>query len=111
MREKSEMQATLSAKVCRIEPLSLTVESEPENVLNTAYPGRSPSWILPAELTTPAKPTTGIQSPSSPPVAYGPSSITQHYRPAHYLSVLPAQWGDRKQGGEGDKIDFMAPWR
>ena len=44
MREKSEMQAALSAKMCRLEPASLTVESEPENVLNTACPGRS-FWL------------------------------------------------------------------
>ena len=42
MREKSELQAALSAKMCRVEGPSLSVETEPENVLNTACPGRSP---------------------------------------------------------------------
>ena len=58
MREKSELQAALSAKMCRVESPSLSVEAEPENVLNTACPGHSPSWILPAELMTPARPIT-----------------------------------------------------
>ena len=81
VREKSELQAVLSAKMCRVESPSLTVEAEPENVLNTPCPGRSPSWILPAELMTPARPTTGgVQSPSGPPVACGPSPVTQQYR-------------------------------
>ena len=43
MREKSEVHAALSAKMCHVEPPSLTVESEPENMLNTACPDRSPS--------------------------------------------------------------------
>ena len=46
MRDKSELQAALSAKMCRVESPSLSVEAEPENVLHTACPSRSPSWIL-----------------------------------------------------------------
>ena len=55
--EKSELQATLSAKMCNI-GLGLP-EAEPENLFNTAGPRRSPSWILPGELWTPRRPTTG----------------------------------------------------
>ena len=58
MQEKSELQAALSAKMCRVESPSLSVEAEPENLLNTECPGRSPSWIVPAELMTPLRPTT-----------------------------------------------------
>ena len=77
---------------------SLTNEAEPENVLNTASPGRSLSWTLPNELTTPARPTTGgVQSPNGPLVAYGPSPVTQQYRPRHDLSVPRVQWGAREQ--------------
>ena len=36
---------------------SRTVESEPENVLNTLSPGRNSRWILPEELETPNRPT------------------------------------------------------
>ena len=50
MREKSEMKSALSAQMCRLESPSRTVESEPENVLNTVSPGRSSSWILPFEM-------------------------------------------------------------
>ena len=111
-REKSEVQATLSAKMCRLEPPSLAIESEPENVLNTACPGRSSSWILPAELMTPARPTAGgVQSPSGRPVAYGPSPLTQQYRQPHDLSVPPAQWGDRAQGEEGEQDLVHGPMR
>ena len=39
-REKSEMKAALSANMRRLEQPSLTVEAEPENVLNTAAPSR-----------------------------------------------------------------------
>ena len=38
MREKSEAQAALSAKMRRLEQPSLTVEAEPENVLNADVP-------------------------------------------------------------------------
>ena len=46
-REKSEMMSALSAQMCRLESPNRSVESEPENVLNTASPGRRSSWILP----------------------------------------------------------------
>ena len=32
MEEKSELQAALSAKMCRVEGLNVSVEAEPENV-------------------------------------------------------------------------------
>ena len=50
MKEKSEMQSHLAANMCKIEQSvpSRSVESEPENVLNTLSPGRSTRWILPA---------------------------------------------------------------
>ena len=55
MKEKSEMKSHLAANMCRIDQTvpSRTVESEPENVLNTLSPGRSTRWILPHELETP----------------------------------------------------------
>ena len=66
MREKSEMKSHLSAQMCRLETPSRSVESEPENVLNTASPGRCSSWILPSEMmSTPDRQTSsGLQSPS-----------------------------------------------
>ena len=101
MCEESELQAALSAKMHRLEQPSLTVEPEPENVLNTASPGRSSSWILPSELMTPARPTTGgIQTPTGPPVQYGPSTITQQYGRPRDLAVPPAQWGEREPDEE-----------
>ena len=110
MREKSELQAAVSAKMCRVESPGLSVEAEPENVLNTACPGRSPSWILSAELMTPARATTGgAQSPSGPLVAYGPSPVTQQYRHKLDLSVPPAQRGDREQCEEGVQDLFQGP--
>ena len=66
MREKSEMKPALSAQMCRLETPSRSVESEPENVLNTASPGRCSSWVLPHEMmTTPDRPTTSGLHPSS----------------------------------------------
>ena len=103
-REKSELQAVLSEKMCRVERPSLTVEAEPESALNTACPSRSPSWILPAEPTT-----GGVQSPSGPPVAYGPSPVTQQYCHSQDLSAPPAQWGDREQCAEGVQDLFQGP--
>ena len=41
------MKEALSAQMCRLEQPSLTVEAEPENVLNTASPGRTSTWIQP----------------------------------------------------------------
>ena len=96
MLEKSEMQAALSAKMCRLEQPSLTVRSEPENVLNTASPGRHSSWILASELMTPDRPTTGgLQTPTGAPVRLGPSPITQQYSRRQDRSPPPGQWGDR----------------
>ena len=84
MPEKSEVRANLSARMYSRESPNLTVETAPENVLNTACPGRLPSWILPTELMTLMRPTTrGVQSPAGPPVAYkvpaqSDSSIVLH---------------------------------
>ena len=71
MREQTEMQAALSAKMRRLQQPSLTVEAEPdENVLNTASPSRRSSWTLASELMTPARPTTGgMQTPTGQPDA------------------------------------------
>ena len=76
MKEKSEMKPHLAANMCRIDQTipSRSVESEPENVLNTLSPGRSMRWILPHELETPQRPTSsGLQSPMGIPVQFGPS--------------------------------------
>ena len=96
MREKSEMKSALSAHMRRLETPSRSVESEPENVLNTASPGRTSSWILASELmTTPDRPTTsGLQSPSGMPMQFGPSPQTQEYCRQSPCQVPPAQWGD-----------------
>ena len=65
MREKSEMQSHLSAHMCKLEHTSpsQTLESEPDNLLNTASPGRCSSWILPSDsgsemMSTPDRPTS-----------------------------------------------------
>ena len=47
MAEKSELKATPSAKMCSVERPRPVVDAEPENLLNTAGPRRSSSWILP----------------------------------------------------------------
>ena len=89
MKEKSELQAMISKKNRIIEPPSLSVEAAPKNVHNTACPGRSPSWILPSELMTPMRPTTGgVQTPNGPPVAYGPSPVTQHCTSVHGICIF-----------------------
>ena len=104
MHEKSEMQAALSAKMRRLKQPSLTVESEPENVLNTASPGKCPSWILPSEMMTPDRPTTGgLQTPTGAPVRLGPSPITQQYSRRQDLSLPPAQWGDQDLRAEDEE--------
>ena len=96
MREKSETKSHLSAQMCRLETPNRSVESEPENVLNTASPGRSSSWILPSEMmSTPDRPTTsGLQSPSGAPMQFGPSPLTQEYRHQSPCYVPPAQWAN-----------------
>ena len=97
LREKSEMKSHLAANMCKIDQtvLSRTVESEPENVLNTLSPGRSTRWILPHELETPNRPTSsGLQSPIGAPVQLGPSPMTREYSAPPPGSIPPAQWGD-----------------
>ena len=90
VRKKTEMQAARSAKVCRLEQPSITVEAEPENVLNTAS-------LLASELMTQARPATGgMQTPTGQPVQFGPSPETQQYSRRHDLSVPPVQWGGRE---------------
>ena len=82
VKEKSEMQSRLAANMCKIEQSvpSRSVESEPDNVLNTISPGRSSRWILPEELETPNRPTSsGLQSPVGAPTQLGPSPATQEY--------------------------------
>ena len=107
MREKSEMQSHLSTHVCKLEQTSpsKSLESEPDNVLNTASPDRSSSWILPSEMmSTPDRPTiSGLQSPSGVPVQFGPSPLTQEDPRPSQGCVPPAQWGNhhaRKSGEE-----------
>ena len=97
MKERSEMKSHLSANMCKIEQSvpSRTVDSEPENVLNTLSPGRSARWILPHELETPNRPTSsGLQSPAGAPVQFGPSPQTREYARPSPCCVPPAQWGD-----------------
>ena len=94
----------------RLEQPSLTVEVEPENVLNTASPGRRSSWILALELMTPMRPTTGgLRTPEGAPVRYGPSPVTQQYSRQGDLSVPPAQWGDRdfRTHDDEEEIDLF----
>ena len=92
MKEKSEMQSRLAANVCEQSVPSRSVDSEPDNVLNTLSPGRSTRWILPEELETPNRPTSsGLQSPVGVPVQLGPSQ--EYVRPAP-CGIPPAQWGD-----------------
>ena len=97
MREKSEMQSHLAANMCKLEHSvpSRSVESEPENVLNTRSPGRCSRWILPEELETPNRPTSsGLQSPVGVPVQLGPSPQTREYSHPSPCCIPPAQWGD-----------------
>ena len=104
MKEKSEMKLHLDANVCSIDHTvpSRTVESEPENVLNTLSPGRSQRWILPHELATPPRPTSsGLQSPVGAPVQLGPSPQTREYTPPPPCHIPPAQWGE-VHGRAGD---------
>ena len=95
--------------MCKIETSipSRSVESEPENVLNTRSPGRSSRWILPAELETPNRPTSsGLQSPAGVPVQFGPSPSTQEYVRQAPCGIPPAQWGDprARQGDDGCEL-------
>ena len=79
MKEKSEMKLHLAANMCSIDHTvpSRTVESEPENVLNTLSPGRSQRWILPHELATPLRPTSSGLSHQWEPQS---SSVQVHRR-------------------------------
>ena len=103
MREESEMKSHLSAQMCRLETPSRSVESEPENVLNTASPGRCSSWILSSEMmSTPDRPTSsGLQSPSGAPMQFGRSPLTQEYRHQSPCCVPPAQLGNHYARGPG----------
>ena len=97
MREKSEMHSHLAANMCKIEHSvpSRSVESEPENVLNTRSPGRCSRWLLPEELEAPNRPTSsGLQSPVGVPVQLGPSPQTREYVHTSPCGIPPAQWGD-----------------
>ena len=97
MKEKSEMKSHLAASMCKIEQTvpSRTVDSEPENVLNTLCPGRSARWILAHGLETPNRPTSsGLQSLAGAPVQFGPSPQPREYARPPPCFVPPAQWGD-----------------
>ena len=99
MREKSEMKSHLTAQMCRLENPSRSVESEPENVLNTASPGRSTEM-----MSTPDRPTSsGLQSPSGVPVQFGPSPLTQECRHPSPCCVPPAQWGNHRARESGEE--------
>ena len=109
MKEKSEMKSHLATNMCKVDHImpSRTVASEPENVLNTLSPGRSPRWILPIELETPNRPTSSsMQSPVGAPVQLGPSPQTREYAPHPPCFVPPAQWGDvhGPHGDEGSEL-------
>ena len=113
MKEKSEMKSHLAANMCKIDQTvpSRTVESGPENVLNTLFPGRSTRWILPEELETPNRPTSlGLQSPVGPPVQLGPSPLTREYSVPPLGHIPPAQRGDvyDRAGDDGCEL-FGAP--
>ena len=110
MREKSEMKAALSANMCRLEQSSPTDEAVPHNLLNTASPGRRSTWILPSEVMTPMRPTTGgLRTPEGEPVRYGPSPMTQQYNRQGDMSVPRAQWGDRslRSPEDGSDVDLF----
>ena len=114
MREKSEMKSHLSAQMCRLET-PRSVESEPENVLNAASPGRSSSWVLPSEMmSTPDRPTTsGLQSPTGAPMQFGPSPAAQEYCRQSPCHVPPAQWGNhfaRESGEEECELNCLATY-
>ena len=106
MREKSEMQSHLAANMCKLEHSipSRSVESEPENVLNTRSPGRCSSWILPSEMETPDRPTpSGLQSPMGAPVQLDPSPQAREYSRPSPCCIPPAQWGDMHARDPGEE--------
>ena len=101
MREVSEMQSRLSAHMCKLEQASpsRSLESEPENVLNTRSPGRCSAWILLSEMETPARPT----SPTGAPMQFGPSPQTQEYHRPSPCCIPPTQWGSHYARESGDE--------
>ena len=107
MCEKSEMQSRLSAHMCKLKQTSpsRSLESEPDNVLNTTSPGRSSAWILPNEMmTTPDKPTSsGLQSPSGLPMQLGPSHQAQEYSRPSPCCVPPTRWGNQHARESGEE--------
>ena len=110
VREKSEMQSHLAAHMCKLEHSipSRSVESEPENVLNTRCPGRCSSWILPSEMETPDRPTSsGLQSPIGAPVQLGPSPQTREYSHPSPCCIPPAQWGNRYARDSGEDCELF----
>ena len=114
MKEKSEMKSHLAANMCKIDQAlpGRTVESGPENVLNTLSPGRNSRWILPEELETPNRPTSsGLQSPVGPPVQLGPSPLTREYSVPPLGHIPPAQWGDvyGRAGDDGCELFGALP--
>ena len=90
MTEKSELKVTLSARMMSVDTGRPMVDAEPEVLLNTAGPCFSGSlWILPSQMVTPMKPTTGRErTPTWAPTSYGPPSPqTQRYdsgSPGHH---------------------------
>ena len=115
MREKSEMQSHLSAHMCKLEHTSPSgsLESEPDNVLNTASPSRSSAWILRSKMATPDRPTSsGLQSPSGAPMQFGPNPQTQEYSRPSPCCVSPARWGNhyaRESGEEECELFGVVP--
>ena len=110
MREKSEMQLHLAANMCKLENSvpSRSVESEPEDVLNTRSPGRCSRWNLPEELETPNRPTSsGLQSPVGIPVQLGPSPQTREYGHPNPCCIPPAQWGDMHTGDREEECELF----
>ena len=54
-------------------------------------------------------PTTGGEhTPTGPPVAYGPSPVTQQYSQTPDLRNPPAQWGDQNPGDDGVRELFLS---
>ena len=112
MAEKSELQATRSAKMCSIDSPRATVEAAPENVLNSQHSWPMPLTIMESTWRINDTDEGNDRRSAGPPVAYGPSPpMTQRY--AHGspdLSVAPAQWGDPNQC-ESEVRDFSRPCR
>ena len=106
MRVESEMQSRLAANVCKLEHSvpSRSLESEPENVLNTRSPGRYSRWTPPDVLETPDRPTSsGLQSPVGAPVHLGLSPQTREYSHPSPCCIPPAQWGNMHARDTGEE--------